>query len=275
MKTEMKTNTKLSSEIKEKTRSAIRRNHSKIEGAAAEAYFNMAVNCFKPYYNVYCKLIDSIFRNARDPLRFLDFGTGPGIINNVILSNCSTPLKITAIDNSKKMLNLSEKYNEDFLKESKLELIYGDERILKELNGRFDIIFLRDIIHHIGRLKPFLNDVFKILSENGILLIEDLKLYANLKYAQNFTNILFDKMENVNHQIYDKIIGFLDSIRSAYNLDEVELELDRLNVNYESFEGKGRFFILSARSDMDLEPFAEEWKTVLKNNLLLIEDNNA
>lgn len=246
-------------------RDYFRKNHNLIENIFADAYSNMALNCFRDDYKIYSTLIDFMFEDEREKeLKFLDFGTGPGIINNVILGNARNRIEMIAIDNSTDMLNISQKNNEQYTTENKLKLIQGDEKYLDKLTEKFDIIFLRDILHHLPELDSFFKSIMQLTGKNTQIIIEDLKPDADIKFIKKFTNILFDKMENTGFEIHSKIMGFIDSIRSAYFLEEILAVLNRFDWESKFYENEGRYYILLSTSGEDPGKFIEKWKELLR-----------
>lgn len=100
-------------------------------------------------------------------LSLLDIGCGTGLSTEFVLKSDLEPNigKISLLDTSINMLNEAEKKAKNWNKP--YELING---YLDSVTGKFDIIIICSVLHHIPELDVFLDQVDKVLNPGGILI---------------------------------------------------------------------------------------------------------
>lgn len=112
-----------------------------------------------------------LFINIVKPSRILELGTAIGY-SSILMSSCAGPnTKVTTVERDRKMVELAiENINKSGLHKN-IEVIEGDcLEILKELSGKFDMIFMDA---GKGHYKDFLPHCVRLLDENGIIISDN------------------------------------------------------------------------------------------------------
>ena len=107
-----------------------------------------------------------------------DFGAGTGLLSQFLEQDVA---KITAIDNSKNMLN--EFKNKNF--RCQIDTLYID--ILKEnsFNIEFDGIVSSMTMHHIDNIEKLFQKFYSILKQNGFIALADLNKEDGTFHSSN------------------------------------------------------------------------------------------
>lgn len=118
-------------------------------------------------YNLLINDLNTSFQDLKD-LKLLDIGCGTGLSAELLLS---TPLgtsikEITLLDTSSEMLSKACKRVRRWGK--KTEIVEGD---IRRLDGKFDVVLISSVLHHIPDYMAFLKQVSDLHNENGILII--------------------------------------------------------------------------------------------------------
>lgn len=113
------------------------------------------------------KILLKIYR----PKKILEIGTAIGYSSLIMASSTSKECEITTIERRLDMINLAKenlsntKYNE------KINILYGEaEKILIDMNGRYDFIFL-DAAK--GHYLDLFNKCIKILKSGGVIMSDN------------------------------------------------------------------------------------------------------
>jgi len=112
-----------------------------------------------------------LFINIVKPSRILELGTAIGY-SSILMSSCAGPnTKVTTVERDRKMVEMAiENINKSGLHKN-IEVIEGDcLEILKELSGKFDMIFMDA---GKGHYKDFLPHCVRLLDENGIIISDN------------------------------------------------------------------------------------------------------
>jgi ubiquinone/menaquinone biosynthesis C-methylase UbiE len=139
----------------------------------------------------------------------LDIGGGTGRLADYISSDCKI---VYILDESEGMLS-KVKAN------GKVVPILGDGLNTDFENNSIDIVLMVDVFHHIENQKGLIQEAYRILKDNGKLLILDLeKKNAKIRMLRVFEFILFGKLyfktsEEIQELIKDKfkIRNFIDN----------------------------------------------------------------
>lgn len=160
----------------------------------ADYYDDDVKNELNPVRTGYSESLKWIGKCVSGFSNILDLGTGTG--NTIIeLPKEST---ITAIDVSTKMLNIAKSK----LLNRKIEYITADvlDYVETVKESTFNAIVSSYVLHHLIEKEKeiLLNDLYRILSKHGIVLIVDLMYENEDEYKE-----LLNKYKNANQDAYD------------------------------------------------------------------------
>lgn len=115
-------------------------------------------------------LIEDLFKYEdlkSDKLSLLDIGCGTGLSTQILLdSKLGKHIEeITLLDTSSKMLKFAEEKAAKWNKKYRTVNAY-----LSELEGKFDVIIISSVLHHIPDLDTFLKQIDNVLNPKGILI---------------------------------------------------------------------------------------------------------
>lgn len=150
----------------------------------AAKYYNKFVTITR--LNSSKKISDNL--NIENHFNILDVGGGTGNLIPYLADKCKT---YHIIDISEKMLSFSQKksnvviFNEDFLKFDKYLSFY-------------DVIIMSDFLHHIENQSDAVKNAFRLLKNNGIIVIYDFDI-----------NKIFAKMLNLFEKCVFKDVYFM------------------------------------------------------------------
>ncbi len=122
----------------------------------------------------------SKYLNVKKTDRLLDIGCGTGISTNYF--KCSA----VGIDNS-----------EEMIKNGKGNLIHGKAEKLPFGDNSFDIILCITAVHHF-KLNKFIEEVKKIIKQNGKIAITILKKSPKLEYIRSKLIYEFSLLKEIN-----------------------------------------------------------------------------
>lgn len=136
----------------------------------------------------------------KKPLNILEVGTAIGFSAILMAENTGRETHITTIEKYEKRIPLARDNFEKFNVADRIELIEGDAtEVLAELEGKFDLIFM-DAAK--GQYINFLPDLLRLLSEDGILLSDNVMQDGDIlesKFA----------VERRNRTIYKRMRDYL------------------------------------------------------------------
>jgi len=110
----------------------------------------------------------------------LEIGCGDGSMLPLLLGKAS---EVIAVDNSIEMLNRARK----LLLNSSDERIFlrlGDAEHLPLGDGTVDFVLMHMLLHHAGNPSKAVKEAYRVLSDNGVLVLIDLTEYHDLKYKE-------------------------------------------------------------------------------------------
>tara|TARA_B100000989_G_scaffold288411_1_gene259086 strand:+ start:1 stop:1194 length:1194 start_codon:yes stop_codon:yes gene_type:complete len=155
------------------------------------------------------------------PKKIMEIGSNDG----VFLKNFNKR-SVIAIEPCKNLARLTKKLFKTYDEFWNLKLA---DKIIKEKKGEIDLIFSANTISHIPNLKETFRGVFNILSDDGVLVIEDPSL---LKVLQN----------NSYDQFYDEHVYVFSSISINNIINEYGLRLFDVE-NLPTHGGSNRYYI--------------------------------
>jgi ubiquinone/menaquinone biosynthesis C-methylase UbiE len=103
--------------------------------------------------------------------KILEIGCGSGWGAKLINSSY-TPSEYVGIDLDERMISIARQKNPD----PNMSFVVGNAAALPFQDGSFDAVFDFGIIHHIADWKSCIKEVFRVLKEGGLFVIEDLSL---------------------------------------------------------------------------------------------------
>ncbi len=156
---------------------------------------------------------------------YLEIGAGSGILATMITRN-NKDINITAVEISSDMVTVANEYLEKGKLKSQIEFMEGnicDKKLLSKL-GKYDLIYSTFSLHHWDDPKKIIVDLMKLLNDNGILMIYDLKRVWWLYWIP-------------------KQNGFFKSIRASYKKHEIKEMLSSINLVKYKIENIFPFFL--------------------------------
>jgi len=211
----------------------IRKKHSSMEYEKANSYSIMALsNEYKFAYQKYVPIIEAFIKVKGGVIRILNLGYASGVLENILLSNFEN-INFVSVDNSKTFSYICTNHNSLFIKKKRLILINLDLNNESINNDEFDIIFSRDLNHHIFSPEKYLLQCNILLKKDGIMIMEDLRYNAEFEGIHKFSELIFNIPEYKNDKwnFYHKMLGLYESFASAYLVDEIIQILESLH-NY-------------------------------------------
>lgn len=150
---------------------------------------------FDKVYKHYDKFIDMFNLNKMDEIKdvlklrgdeiVLDIGGGTGRLADYISKDCRL---VYVLDESKGMLS---KVGTN----TKVVPVLGDALDTGFDNNSIDVVIMSDVLHHIKMQEILIDEAYRILGNNGKLLILDFeKKHIKIKILRIFEYILFGKL---------------------------------------------------------------------------------
>jgi ubiquinone/menaquinone biosynthesis C-methylase UbiE len=209
-------------------------------------FYSQSVLPFDYYF------INFIKNHGRDEAKLLDIGGGNGNFSNLITENCPD-INVTILDPSKKLLSEIEN--------PKITKIIGELPDEIPLNGTFDYIHIKEVLHHItGKtvsesnmlLKESLMCVNDLLDKNGFLFIhEDFYEGYVIKKMPSYLIFYLLKIQNmlkVELPVKEFILGlkvyFYSRKELKKTLKECGFEIVDIKLDYWSNTTKKKIMLL-------------------------------
>ncbi len=138
----------------------------------------------KDVWEAYCK---KFILNDK-PFHILDYGTGTGFVASIICNHLKKSDSLICVDLSKEILKVCENNLSKLNPVCQLVFAKIDGENIPLENKSVDIITVNSVLHHLPDLSVFSNECFRVLKDNGLLIIahepnNDTKLpmFENLK----------------------------------------------------------------------------------------------
>ncbi|WBW95742.1 class I SAM-dependent methyltransferase [Oceanirhabdus sp. W0125-5] len=113
--------------------------------------------------------IKKLLENLK-PSNVLDIGTGVGEFINILKEALPSYDKITGIDIEEKVIEMAKKtFNEPSIN---FEVMNGES--MEYSDGEFDLVCLANSIHHLPNIKTSFDEMKRVTSENGYILINEM-----------------------------------------------------------------------------------------------------
>lgn len=154
---------------------------------------------------------------------YLDVGTGPAQIPILLAQKCPN-IHITAIDLSKEMLKIARRHVEDAKLTNRITLELIDAKVLPYADNTFDGLISNSIVHHIHDAEKALQEMGRVVSPTGIVLIRDLIRPAKPVDAQAFVD-----RYAVDDTPYQQKL-YYDSFLAAFTIAEVYQMLSKTDL---------------------------------------------
>jgi 2-polyprenyl-6-hydroxyphenyl methylase/3-demethylubiquinone-9 3-methyltransferase len=157
--------------------------------------------------------------------KILDLGCGGGILTEKLAKHGAI---LTALDQSKELINIAKKRNINFSKKIKylnIEII----NFLKIYKKKFDIIICMELLEHVEDKELIIRLLNKVLTENGIIILSSLNknliTYIKMILIGEFTlkklpknTHSFKKLLNIEKiKLYQKNLKIIDIKEITYN----------------------------------------------------------
>ncbi len=147
--------------------------------------------------------------------RVLDVGTGTARIP-ILICQRRSDWHITAIDLSSNMLKVGEKNVREAGLQQRIHLQLVDAKTLPFPDGTFDMVVSNSIVHHIPEPLRALEEMRRVLKEEGALLVRDLFRPETLEELEELVERVC-----INDTPYGKKL-FRDSLHAALTVEEVQ-----------------------------------------------------
>ena len=181
-----------------------------------------------PYRSSKSKLVEKLFKELSKkikkklkPKNILEIGSNDGTFAsnfNKINISCIEPCGDVAVEAKKKGLQVYVRYFDNLLV----------KKLIKN-HKKFDLIFSANTITHISNLNSVFNNVSKILTDDGTLIIEEPSLLETIKKNS------YDQFYNEHIYVFSTIA--LQNILKKNNLEIYDVE------NIKVHGGSNRYFI--------------------------------
>lgn len=185
----------------------------------ARQYAEMAKKSAKVMYGSFLKHIKSLDVKGGN---YLEVGAGTGILAAMIAED-NPDVHITAVEISSDMVTVAREYIEERKLEDRIRFVVLDatDEVMMEELGEFDLVYSTLAMHHWKDAEKVISNLLKVVGDEGVLFIHDLRRVWWLYYLPLRSS------------------GFIDSIRAAYMPDEIETIFQRLGID--QYEIKRRF----------------------------------
>jgi len=100
----------------------------------------------------------------------LDFAAGTGLITMALQHDVE---RIVSLDSSQGMLDIL-KQKLDLYNAANIDIVHGDEGVLKNINVKFDCVVSAMALHHVENYQALLKLFHSVLKDEGTVLITDL-----------------------------------------------------------------------------------------------------
>jgi ubiquinone/menaquinone biosynthesis C-methylase UbiE/DNA-binding transcriptional ArsR family regulator len=165
----------------------------------------------------------------------LDLGCGTGR-NLPILSKYAR--KVMGIDNSPKMINLSEHICKS--NDLNYELKIGDSAHLPIDNESIDTVFINMMLHHISDPEIVINEVNRILKKGGNLLLIDLLSHNDDSFRESYADLWLGFS-------FEEITIWLN--KCGFEIKKELLKENKLNGKSKGDDDKKVFIILAVKKN--------------------------
>tara|TARA_Y100000589_G_C27114317_1_gene613571 strand:- start:789 stop:1349 length:561 start_codon:yes stop_codon:yes gene_type:complete len=151
----------------------------------------------------------------------LDLGCGGGLLSEDL---SRYDANIIAVDSSKELIKMA---NERAIK-NKIKIDYRNTTIQKlaEKKNKFDIVISLEVIEHVKDYRPFLNNIFKCIKPNGILILSTI----NRTFFSYLSTILIAEkiLKLVPDSIHDWNL-YLKPNEIIEHCEKSKMQLDKLS----------------------------------------------
>ena len=138
------------------------------------------------------------FKSIIEKKKILDLGCGGGLLAESLANYGEN---IVAIDSSEDLIKMAKKR----ALEKNIKINYKTSTIekLAKNKNKFDIIISLEVIEHVNDYKLFLNNIFKCLNKNGIVIISTINrnifsYITTILFAEKILKIVPDSVHNWN-----------------------------------------------------------------------------
>ncbi len=174
------------------------------------------------YYEKHKKRAQSQFKSFLKQIRklgikgrYLEIGSGPGILASMVTSSFPE-IQITAVELSSDMIDLGKKHVKEMSMENRIQFVQGnteDETFVSSL-GQFDLVYSTFSLHHWKNPEKAIRLIYNATDKNGTSMIFDFKRVWWLYYHPKHT-------------------GFMNSVRASYLPKEMKRMFKNIGIqNY-------------------------------------------
>lgn len=165
----------------------------------------------KQYHHImHAGFVLTVLNTSPEKGAFLDVGTGTGWIA-IGIAKCNPKCSVTAIDLSDTMLNVAKKNAQNEGVGGRIQFLIADAKSIPFEDHTFDSIFSHNMLHHIPNPIAMVNEMVRVVKEDGAINIRDLirvpKFMAGL-YV-NIFGMFYNKM--MKKEYHDSILASLSA----------------------------------------------------------------
>lgn len=167
--------------------------------------------------------VESVLSMGINHGKILDVGTGPGWIP-IKITKKNPYFKIYAMDLSEVMLDIAKKNAINEKVNKRIQFYKAAAENIPFNNNYFDLVISHSTLHHVNQPISFLDEINRVVKEDGAILIRDLKRPS--KFFLNFYVSFFGLP-------YTPIVKkmYRNSLKAAYTSAELEGLLNRSKID--------------------------------------------
>jgi ubiquinone/menaquinone biosynthesis C-methylase UbiE len=193
---------------------------------------SQTINEFDRYAGVYMQpeywfFVKKIRRRGFKNGQALDIGTGSGRLAIELIKNVKRESRVIGLDLSSDMLNKAEVKAAQSALADRLSLVRGSGSALPFADGSFDLVISYASLHHWRQPESVINEIIRVLKENGRVLIRDNRRVIGRPFWEVFIRLMGCLMSRKRYLNWRRVI------LASYTLPEVEALIKKTNLkNY-------------------------------------------
>jgi ubiquinone/menaquinone biosynthesis C-methylase UbiE len=148
------------------------------------------------------ELIQRLFSriDLNNTSKVLEIGCGVGIVSAHLSNNLN--MDVTGIDVDPEQISIAKTYNKE---NDRLKFITADSTKLPFEADQFDMVLSLYVLHHIGKWKKALEEISRVLRQNGYY------IFCDLAYSKFTTRMLGPIVKNYGIYTIDEISHCLET----------------------------------------------------------------
>jgi len=188
--------------------------------------------------------IKFLIENSSEKANFvLDIGCGHGSID-IELANQLEDVHILAIDGSAQMVDLAKQIVKNHNLTQRIEIKKSRLPNLNVQAKKYDIIFSKDLLHHIPEPKDFWNEIHRLANDSTSIFVMDLIRPNSIYEAKKIVESVSANEPKILQE------DFYNSLLAAFSIEEIkeQIKMSKLNLQISNFGD--RHFIVKNRNNL-------------------------